>query len=84
MHCAAKKIDHRQLSTGRVWITGKALRVRETSRPYQPVAAPLVCHAEVVGRDKRLMPIAYRRLGIGCRSVEFAVALSKQRKGVLV
>ena len=54
------------------------------ARPNQPVAAPLVRKAEVVGRDQRLIPVANRSIGIGCRSVEFAVALSKQCEGVLV
>src|SRR6185312_9493485 len=51
---------------------------------HQPVIARSIRHPEVVCRNHRLVPRADGGGGIRCGTVEFGVALAKQREGVLV
>ncbi len=54
------------------------------AEPHLPVAVPLFGQRGVVGGDDGVMPGLDRRIRIGCRPVEFGVALAQQREGVLV
>ncbi len=81
---SSKKTHHCQLPAGCVRLTGQLVVAGEPSGPYQPAIAPLVRYPEAVGRDQRLIPRADGRRRIRSATVQFGVALPKERKGVLV